>query len=574
MWREAMPLGNGRLGGMIWGRVQRERIDLNEDTLWSGEPGERINTNGLPNLPAIRALLLAGRNNEAQALVEQTMGGGLNASYLPLGQLALDFPFSGEISNYQRELDISQALARIQFTTGGATFTRQIFVSHPAQAVVVHLTCDHPGSISFNASLDSQLLHSAAIPAEDSTRDSAALLLQGRCPVHVDPNFAGKRISYDDAPDGKGERFEIRLAAVHQGGSVLATTNSLRAENCDSVTLFLVAATSFNGPWKSPSREGLDPAKLCDASLTPLLGQSFDNLCTAHIADFQSLFNRVRFDVGKGADNTLLAATRKPEGPASSPTDVRLAHYELGKDPALAALYYQMARYLLISCSRPGNQPANLQGLWNFQMQPAWSCNWTLNCNAEINYWGAEAANLPECHLPLIALTEDLSQSGARVARQLYGSRGWVSHLATSIWRQAGPGSGSACWSMFPVSSAWLSQHLWEHYAFSGDRAYLRQVWPVIRGSAEFYLDSLVEEPSHHWLVTAPDNNFENPWCKPNGETGCTCMGATASIQMVREPLQELLASHASSRRQGGLSCRRDSRSPRRLPYPSSVCSF
>jgi alpha-L-fucosidase 2 len=279
---------------------------------------------------------------------------------------------------------------------------------------------------------------------------------------------------------------------------------------------------------------------------------SYSKLLKQHVEDYRSLFERVRLELGENRSpnsedrKSWRTAIKVEKGNSTSqvkflPTDERLARYKPGTDAELAALYYQFGRYLLISCSRPGTQPANLQGLWNISMQPPWSCNWTLNCNAEINYWGAEAANLGECQLPLVNLTEELSLDGQHIARDLYGARGWVAHHATDIWRQAGPGAGSACWSMFPVGSAWLCQHLWEHYEFSGDTNYLREIWPTLKGAAEFNLDSLIEEPTHHWLVTAPDNNFENHWRKPNGETGCTCMGATASIEMIRELFENCL---------------------------------
>jgi alpha-L-fucosidase 2 len=253
-----------------------------------------------------------------------------------------------------------------------------------------------------------------------------------------------------------------------------------------------------------------------------LAGTSYPALRDAHVADHQRLFGRVTLDLGRSAAEKL-------------PTDVRIRTYQPDKDPSLAALYYQFGRYLLIAGSRPGGQPLNLQGIWNHEIHPPWSANWTLNCNAEINYWPVEAANLAECHLPLIELAEQLRVDGEHIARDLYGVRGWVAHHNTDIWRQAGPVSGSALWSIFQVGSAWLCQHLWEHYAFSGDTDYLRRAWPTMKGAARYYLDSMMEEPAHRWRVTGPDTNFENAFRKPNGETGCTCMGPTGSMQMVRE---------------------------------------
>ncbi len=517
-WTEASVIGNGRLGGMVWGGVKRDRIDLNEDTLWSGEPYDNLNPKGLASLPKIRQLLREGNHQEAQRLVERDMNGRFNQSYQPLGDLTIEFPISGEVTDYRRQLDLARAVASVQFQQQGVRYAREVFASGPAQAIVVRLTSDRRGKISFKATLGCQLHH--------ATRAGKGFLeLDGRCPADVDPSYVGRGTTWDDAPNGKAMRFQTRLVPLAEGGRITIDDAGITAEGCDAVTLLLVAATSYNGPWKSPSREGKDPGKLCDAYLAPLAGQAFDALRQAHIADHQRLFSRVGLDLGQSEADKL-------------PTDVRLRSYQPGKDPGLAALYYQFGRYLLIASSRPGTQPANLQGIWNHEIHPPWSANWTLNCNAQINYWPVETANLAECHLPLIELTQQLSVDGAHIAKNLYGARGWVAHHNTDIWRQAGPVGGSALWSIFQVGSAWLCQHLWEHYAFSGDVEYLRQVWPTMKGAARFYLDSMIEEPSHGWLVTGPDTNFENSFRKPNGETGCVSMGPTGSMQMVRQLLE------------------------------------
>jgi len=513
-WVEASVIGNGRLGGMVWGGAARERIDLNEDTLWSGEPFDNVNPSGLAALPNIRALLVAGKNVEAQQLVEQKMNGRFYECYEPLGDLQILFPLTGEVANYRRDLDLETAVARTTFEQDGTKFTREVFASNPGQAIIMRLSSDKPGKIAFTAQLHSQLRNA-------TKADGSALRLTGRAPVHADAYGSGQVI-YDDAPDGKGMRFETRLTAVNDGGSVKVTDTGIVAENCDSVTLLLVAATSYNGPQKSPSLEGKDPGKLCDGYLAALAGQSYGTLRDSHVADYRQLFGRVALDLGHSEAELL-------------PTDARLRRYAAAADPGLPALYFQFGRYLLLAGSRPGTQPLNLQGIWSKDIIPPWAANWTLNCNAEINYWPVEVANLAECHEPLIDLTTQLSVDGAHVAKDLYGARGWMAHHNTDIWRHAAPVSGSAVWSIFQTGSAWLCQHVWEHYAFSGDKEYLRRVWPVLAGAARYYLDSMIEEPTHHWLVTAPDTNFENSFLKPNGEQGCTCMGPTASMQMVRE---------------------------------------
>ena len=519
-WSESLLIGNGRLGGAVWGGVQLERIDLNEDTLWSGEPYENINTNGLKSLPEIRGLSLAGQELEAQRLVESNLLGRYNENYLALGELQINFPLTAA-TNYLRELDLSHAVVRESFEAGGVKYVREIFASHPAQAIVIRLTANTRGKISFTATLDSKLHHRTQAAKNDYQ-------LSGICPSYS--NSYGQHTNYYDlGPNPKGMIFEGRLTANATGGKIRYTDAGVVAENCDAVTLLLVAETSYNGPHKSPSREGKNPAMECARDLKAISGRSYAKLLEEHTADFQKLFDRVTIDLGH-------------KSPAEAqPTDERIRHYQPGSDPGLAALYYQFGRYLLISSSRPGTQPANLQGIWNNSLFPSWAANWTLNCNAEINYWPVEAANLSECHLPLIELTRELSADGTNVARQLYGARGWVAHHNTDLWRTAGPVDGQAKWAIFQVGSAWLCQDAWEHYAFTGDKNYLHAIWPLLQGAAQFYLDTLIEEPEHHWLVTAPDTNFENIWRKPDGTTGSLCLGPTASMQMIRELFQNCI---------------------------------
>ncbi len=524
-WRESLFIGNGRLGGAVWGGVTQERIDLNDDTLWSGEPYENINTNGLKALPEIRRLLLAGHELDAQRLVETNMLGRYNENYLALGDLKIDFPALTGVTNYERELDLNTAVVRESYEAGGVKYTREIFASQPAQAIIVRLTASAPGKLSFTASLDSQLRHT-------NSAGKNFYRLMGKCPSYSECYH--KRVhTYDDGPNPKGMTFESRLAASCEGGEIRYTDAGVIAENCDEVTLKLVAATSYNGPHTSPSRAGKDPAQACALDLKELVHHNYARLLNNHIADYQSLFQRVTLDLG-----------HNPAAEAQ-PSDVRVKSYQPGNDPGLAALYYQFGRYLLISSSRPGTQPANLQGLWNNSLFPPWAANWTLNCNAEINYWSVEAANLSECHLPLLELTRELSVDGTNVATQLYGARGWMAHHNTELWRTAGPVSGLARWAIFQVGSAWLCQHIWEHYAFTGDENYLRDYWPVMSGAAWFYIDTLIEEPEHHWLVTGPDTNFENAWRKPDGTTGSVCLGPTASMQMIRELFQNCLRASA-----------------------------
>lgn len=520
-WQEALLLGNGHLGASLWGGIEREVIDLNEDTLWTGEPGYEANPKALPALPEVRRLLLAGEYARAQELAADALGGiGGTAIYMPMGALTLDLPFEPEeVRGYRRELDLDSATAEVTFTHDSVTYRREVFVSHPGRSMIVRLSADQGGQISFTASLASQLRH-------ETTADGSVLRMAGRAPMRS-YTYSGqtREPEYDDSPEAQGMRWEVQLAAVADGGTVTFGEDAVIAEGCDSVTLIVAARTSYNGPTASPSRAGRDENALVRGDLRDVVGQDYGALRAAHVADHQNLFRRVRLDLGRSSEAEAL------------PTDERLGAYVAGSgsDPGLAALYYQFGRYLLIATSRPGSQPANLQGIWNPSINPAWGSNWTINCNAQINYWPVEAANLAECHEPLLQLTRELSENGARVARDHYGARGWVSHQGTDVWRYAQPVGSNPQWSNFVASNAWLSQHLWEHYAFSGERDELRRLWPTIRDAAAFHLDMLIEEPAHGWLVTAPDINFENIWIDSDGTTGSLAMGTTPTTQMVRE---------------------------------------
>jgi alpha-L-fucosidase 2 len=521
-WTEAMVLGNGRIGGMVWGGVEREQVDLNEDTLWSGEPSLWKNPEALPNLPRIRQLLLEGKNKEASDLVRQKMHGVYNQCYMPMGKLVLDIAQPEDVRDYRRDLDLTQAIARVRYTAGQTAFVRETFISAVDQALVMRLSADKPGAIAFAASLKSELRPKVS-------GQNGQLILDGRCPIQADPSYVGQhRVIFDDAANPRGMKFQMRLAARADGGSAAIEKEQLVVKGANSVTLLLTAATSFNGPHKSPSREGRDQAAIAAADMTKALAKTDAQLRTDHVADHQRLFNRVSLNIGSPAGEV--------------PTDQRLRKYEPGKDPGLAALYYQFGRYLLIASSRPGTQPANLQGIWNISLNPDWSANWTLNCNAQINYWPVESANLSECHLPLLDLVEELKLDGYKTAREIYGARGWVAHHNTDLWRGAGPVDGDPVWFIFQTGGAWLCQHIWEHYQFTGDVDFLRRSYPTLRDAARYFLDTMIHEPKHNWLVDAPATNFENHFRKPSGETASVCMAPTADVQMIRQLLLNCIA--------------------------------
>lgn len=516
-WVEALPIGNGRLGAMVFGGVEAERLQLNEDTLWSGGPREWDNPHAREMLPKVRQLIAAGEFVAADALCRQ-MQGPYNQSYQPLGDLNLQFEVAAPPDNYRRSLDLHTAIATTQYRSGDVTFTREVFASAPDRVIVLRLSADQPGQLSFTATLDTPHRHRI-------TARSSGLTLTGQAPTQVVPSYdsAADPVIYEE--HGEGMRFDLRVEALCEGGQLTISDQTLHITHADAVTLVLSAATSFNGYDRSPGRDGRDPAVQSAADLAAACAQSYEQLRTAHTADHAALFGRVTLDLGRTA-----AADR--------PTDARIRHWHDSDDPQLVTLLFQYGRYLLIASSRPGTQPANLQGIWNDQLRPPWSANWTLNINAEMNYWPAEVTNLAECHQPLFDLIAELSVTGSKTAATNYGCQGWVAHHNTDIWRQSAPpgdyGRGDPVWAMWPLGGAWLCLHLWEHYTFGGDETFLCQTYPLLRGAAEFCLDWLIEDDQGN-LVTAPSTSPENTFTTPNGQIAGVSMGSTMDLAIIRE---------------------------------------
>lgn len=514
-WVDALPIGNGRLGAMIYGGVDNELLQLNHDTLWSGGPRDTNNPQGRALLPEIRRLIAAGAYTEADELCQQTQG-PYTESYLPLADLALSFPSGPTTAAYRRDLDLHTAVASVRYTNGSATFTREMFVSAPDQVLVVHLSSDQPASLSFKVTLNSQLRAVLTSPT------SSTLELTGKAPKHVDPSYvaAATPVIYDDE---EGMAFSTMLQVVTQGGSVHAGTDGLEIVDADSAMLLLTAATSWNGYNRSPGREGLDPIQPARATLAAAAQKTYQQLRDAHIEDYRHLFGRVELDLGTNTQ-------------ADQPTDVRLRAYHTTSDPQLATLLFQYGRYLLIASSRPGTQPANLQGIWNAELRAPWSSNWTININTEMNYWLAETTNLAECHAPLFDLIEGLSETGHVTADVCYGCRGWVAHHNTDLWRhssQVGDGTGKPVWTTWQMGGAWLCQHLWEHYAFGGDKNFLRQTaYPAMKGAAEFCLDWLFEN-EQGYLVTAPSTSPEAEFITPSGESAAVSQASTNDMAII-----------------------------------------
>ena len=525
-WNEALPVGNGRLGAMVFGGVTHERVQLNEDTLWSGEPVTPADPEVGRPLAEIRDLVFHRQYAEATEALKQ-MQGPFTQSYLPLGDLRLDFGHGEDAEDYRRELDLETATAKVSYRVGDVVYTRTIFAGAPDQAIVMRLTASRPGMLDLRVSLSSPLR------SVTESRGPETLRLTGRAPAHVEPQYREVEpgIVYEDTENGRGMRFCALVRAALVGGSVTSDGSVLTITQADSVTLSLTAATSFQGFDQAPRRDGKDCAALAAARMDAVAAKTFDAVYDAHLRDYQPLFRRVDLNLGD------------PESKSGLPTDQRLHALQAGAaDPALEALYFQYGRYLLIASSRPGTQPANLQGIWNQEMRPPWSSNFTVNINTQMNYWPAEATNLAELTAPLFDLIDALRVTGQNAAAAYYGASGWCAHHNSDLWARANPvgaGSGSPSWANWPMGGAWLVQHLWEHFEFSGDREFLAaRAYPALKSAAEFLLDFLVEAPNG-FLVTCPSTSPENEfvYTDHNGSRAVAMVtaGTTMDLAIVRE---------------------------------------
>jgi alpha-L-fucosidase 2 len=508
-WTSALPVGNGRIGAMVFGGIDKERLQLNEDTLWAGGPYDPVNPAAKAALPKVRQMVFAGQYQDAARLVTTDMLSKPigQAPYETAGDLNLSFPGmeNATVENYRRDLNLDTAVTTVTYTFNGVKYTRSVFASPVDQVIVVRLTADKKGSISFQADLKSPQKSSVTVEAQNT------LVLFG-----TNGDFGGNSGRRGGAPTPgiKGAlKFEVRARVLADGGKVTSGENSVTVTNADSATVLIALATSY----KNYHDVTGDPAALNKKRVKAAAKMSADKLLARHIGEHQKLFRRVSLDLGKSEAAQL-------------PTDERVKNFKDGNDPSFPVLYFQFGRYLLMSSSRPGGQPANLQGLWNQSMNPPWGSKYTININTEMNYWPAEICNLPECVDPLVAMIKDISQTGARTAQEMYGAGGWVAHHNTDLWRATGP-IDLASSGMWPSGGAWLCQDLWDHYRFNQDKAFLKDVYPVMRGSAQFFLDTLVEEPQHHWLVTCPSVSPEKN--TPYG-TGI-CAGPTMDEEILRD---------------------------------------
>ncbi|SHG62528.1 alpha-L-fucosidase 2 [Chryseolinea serpens] len=535
-WEEALPLGNGKTGAMVFGIIRRERLQLNDNTLWSGYPDPGNNPNGRVYLPLVRKAVSDGDYALAAAYWKK-MQGPYSARYLPMADLFLDFIIKDTVvRKYNRSLDLSTATAAVTYTTAGVTYTREMFISYPDKTLVIRLSADKKKSISFKTFLRSKLKYTVTAPANDQ------LILRGKAPLLVANREAEPlQVVYDDWK-GEGMNFEVLLKIKAEGGTVLKQDTSLSVSDADAVTLYLTEATSFNGFNRSPGLQGKDAAVEAQRTLDVATAKTWAQLKARHLADYQALFNRVTLDLGTDPEAMKL------------PTDKRMLRLNEGKpDPQLQTLYYQFGRYLLIASSRPGGPPANLQGIWNDHVKPPWGSNYTTNINTEMNYWLAESTNLSECHEPLLDFIQQLAVNGAETAAVNYGiTEGWCAHHNADIWAKTSPPGGyewdprsQARWACWPMSGAWLSTHLWEHYLFTEDKTFLNDKgWPAMKGAAQFLLTWLVESPDGY-LVTNPSTSPENVF-KVEGKEYQVSMATTMDMAITRQLFENCLSAAAA----------------------------
>jgi alpha-L-fucosidase 2 len=496
VWENALPVGNGRLGAMVYGNVPKEILQLNEHTVWSGSPNQNNNPLALDSLPLIRKLIFEGRQKEAErivnkAIITKTSHGQM---FQPVGGLRLTFKGHDDFKDYGRQLDLDSAVCTTTYAVNGVTYKREVFASIPGQLIIMQLSAGRPGSLSFEASLAS------ALPkAMVNITQNKELVLSGTTMDHETVKGAVK--------------FRGIVRMKLNGGQLTATDSSLQVHNATSVTILISLATNFvNYHDLSADQDSRAAAYLNAAS-----AKTYTQLRREHIAAYQLQFKRVKLNLGHTPAADL-------------PTNERLKNFNSVNDQDLVSLYFQYGRYLLISSSQPGGQAANLQGIWNDKVRPAWDSKYTININAEMNYWPAEKTNLSELSQPFFRLVKDMAVTGQSTAKEMYGARGWVAHHNTDIWRATGAVDGST-WGAWNAAGGWTTQHLWDHYLYSGDQSFLRSAYPVMRGAALFYVDFLVEHPKYHWLVSTPDMSPENT---PRAHQGSSLdAGTTMTNQII-----------------------------------------
>ncbi|OAX51043.1 glycoside hydrolase family 95 protein [Paenibacillus sp. AD87] len=519
-WEEALPIGNGRLGGMVYGGASDEQIQLNEDTLWSGFPRDTIQYSSQRYLKQTRELIMSGQYSEAEQLLNREMLGRDVEAYQPMGHFKLQHDELNGIlyDEFERELNLHTGIATTKYSYKGIRYVREVYASATDDLMICTITADRMGSVNASVSLDSP--HPYNVQASGD-----ALTLFSRCPSHVESNYFRDHPESVIYEEDRGTAYAMRLAATATGKNAEVTVmdGRLHIQGADQVIFYLTAATAFEGYDVMPVKDGVLLDQECREVITKAMAYGMKALRERHVMDHETLFSRVSIDLGASANEEL-------------PTDERLQAYQAGaNDPGLEALYFQYGRYLLMGSSREGSQPANLQGIWNHQVEPPWHSDYTININTEMNYWPAEVCNLSECHEPLFGLLEDLSDTGRRTARILYGARGWTAHHNVDIWRTSTPTGGDASWAFWPMGGVWLTSHLWEHYLFTRDQQFLAErAYPIMKEAALFCLDWLVEGPDGD-LVTAPSTSPENKFLTEEGEARSISMASTMDMTLIRE---------------------------------------
>ncbi len=525
-FEESLVLGNGKMGASVFGGINSDKIYLNDATLWSGEPVDpNMNPEAYKNLPAIREALKNEDYRQAD-LLNKKIQGKFSESYAPLGTLYVNFKHIGETQNYYRELDISNAVSKVNYEIDGVKYTREYFVSYPDQVMLIKLTCSKKGALNFDLKFESLLNNKISISDE-------ILNASGFAPIRAEPSYRGEMRNSVVFDETRGTRFCSLVKIKNIDGTLVATDNTLGLKGGTEALIYISVATSFNGFDKNPATEGLDHQAIANKQLAQASGKEYQQIRDNHVLDYQKYFSRVSLDLGK---------TTAPD----QPTNERLKRYADGQeDKNLEILYFQFGRYLLISSSRTPGVPANLQGIWNPYLRPPWSSNYTININAEENYWLAENTNLSEMHEPMLGFIKNISVTGAITAKTFYGVNGWAACHNSDIWAMSNPvgdfGKGDPAWANWNMGGTWLATHLWEHFAFTRDKDFLKnEAYDILRGAAQFCLEWLIEDKDGR-LITSPSTSPENIYIAPDDYRGATMYGGTADLSMIRECFEQTI---------------------------------
>ncbi|MEG1586234.1 MAG: glycoside hydrolase family 95 protein [Bacteroidales bacterium] len=547
VWEEGLPVGNGRLGAVVFGDTKQERIQFNDNTLYSGEPDtQNKSTRALPDFSEVRRLLKEGKNNEADSIVQYRWLGRLNQSYEPFGDIYLDFNMQGQITDYIHSLDMKNAIVTTSYRQGGVRIKREVLASFPDQVIAVRLKADKP-ILDFALRLTSP--HPSAVKVQDQ-----AIRINGQAPAHImrrtieamskfkrtdlHPEYFDREgnvirtgsVLYGDQLDGRGMPFEARVFPYLKDGQVKIEEDKISVQNSSEVILILYAATAYNGKDKSPSREGRNPAELIEKTMAQLGEKPFEAIKKDHVADHGSLFNRVNFELGSKY--------------SSLPTDERLKQFGKNNDLSLIPMVFQYGRYMMIAGSRPGSQPLNLQGIWNDKVLPPWNSGYTMNINVEMNYWPAEVTNLSECHEPMFNYVREIADAGKETAASMYGLPGWMTHHNASIWRETYPSDGFVYWYYWTTAGGWLCQHIWQHYEFTGDQEFLRQHYPILKGAALFFTNWLTKNNAGKW-VTPVSTSPENSYMLDATTQAAVCEGPTVDQSIIRHLFRQVIEASA-----------------------------